>query len=319
MSIDARDFRLRTVVGRTVRLVQDRYMPTGYRVVLLRRIADSAGVLRNPAGAHTERISDDALRGVWVTAPGGSVDNGVVLYLHGGGFVFGSIRSHFGLVKRLSAASAMPVFLLKYRLAPEHPFPAAADDALAAYRSLLARGHNPARITLAGDSAGGHLLCSVLGDLARLDLPMPAAAVLFSPCLDLTGAGALRRDAVWPDPVISPVLGVKLLRSYLGETPPDHPRLAVLDAAKQGWPPILIQVGDTECLLTDSERLAESLKNAGVPHELQVWPGQVHVFQALARCSSDARNALLNAGRFLRSGVEQTGSSDIRSPNGWFP
>jgi acetyl esterase/lipase len=305
-----------TAIGATVRLLDDGSMPAGYRLVLLRRLADAAGLLRNPFGVQVKRINDGALRGIRVTAAGASADNGIVLYLHGGGFVFGSTRSHFGLVKRLSAASAMPVFLLRYRLAPEHPFPAAADDTLAAYRALLGLGYEPTRITLAGDSAGGHLVCSLLGDAARLGLPMPAAAVLFSPCLDLTGADALARDALRPDPVISAVMGAKLLRSYLRETSPDDPRVAILEAPKSGWPPTLIQVGDTECLLGDSERLAESLDSAAVPHQLQVWPGQVHVFQALARYSPAAREALLDAGQFLRTSVDQTSSSERGSSGG---
>jgi len=316
MGFRLNNIRPSTAVGATLRLLDDESMPAGYRLVLLRRLADAAGLLRNPFGAQVKRINDGVLRGIRVTAAGASAANGTVLYLHGGGFVFGSTRSHYGLVKRLSAASAMPVFLLRYRLAPEHPFPAAADDALAAYRALLALGHQSARITLAGDSAGGHLLCSLLGDAARLGLPMPAAAVLFSPCLDLSGADALAREALRPDPMISAVMGIKMLRSYLCETSPDDPRVAVLEAPKSGWPPMLIQVGDTECLLGDSERLAESLDNAAVPHHLQVWPGQVHVFQALARYSFTAREALLDAGRFLRATVDETSSSEGGSSGG---
>jgi epsilon-lactone hydrolase len=309
-------FRLKNIRRNIQLLDDDGPVPTGYRLMLLRGIADASGLVRNPFGAQVQRISDGALRGIWVTASSASADNGVVLYLHGGGFVFGSSRSHYGLVKRLSAASAMPVFLLRYRLAPEHQFPAAADDALAAYRRLLALGHDPARVTLAADSAGGHLLCSVLGDAARLGLPMPAAAALFSPCLDLTGAPALARDAERPDPMISAEMGAKLVRSYLGATPLDHPRVDVLNSDKVGWPPTLIQVGDTECLLPDAERLAESLTTAGVPNELQVWPDQVHVFQAFARYSSEAREALVDAGRFLRAVIDQTSSSEGGSSGG---
>ena len=309
--------RLQNAIGRTVRLLQERTEPNGYQLALIRRIADGAGLFRNPWAARTdEDISDGALQGTWITAPSASADNGVVLYLHGGGFVFGSTRSHHGMVRRLSAASGMPVVLVRYRLAPEHQFPAAAHDAIAAYRHLLARGYEPGRITLAADSAGGHLACSVLNDAARCRLPMPAAAVLFSPCLDLSGASALRRDALKRDPILSPKLGCKMLRAYVGATALDHPRVAVLDADLRSWPPVLIQVGDTECLLTDAERLAQALTRAGVPNRLQVWPGQIHVFQVLARFSQTAREALWDAGWFLASNVDRLAESDGRRSTG---
>ncbi|WP_197035042.1 alpha/beta hydrolase fold domain-containing protein [Mycobacterium sp. UNC410CL29Cvi84] len=288
-----------------MRLLQDNSsVPTGYRLTVLRCFADVVGLLDNRFQTSAELdVVDGVLRGRWVIGAGASIQQGVVLYLHGGGFVFGSSRSHLALAQRLSEASGLAVFLLDYRLAPEHPFPAAADDAIAAYRCLLDRGFEPSRVALAADSAGGHLLCSVLNDATRDNLPMPAAAVLFSPCLDLTGSGAAQRDAVRRDPVISPVLGAKMIRSYVHGATMEHSRLAVLSADMRRWPPVLIQVGDTECLLTDSERLAESLARAAVPSLLQVWPDQVHVFQALARVSLDARDALREAGWFLASNI----------------
>ncbi|WP_166555977.1 alpha/beta hydrolase [Mycolicibacterium sp. CBMA 226] len=304
-------------IGRTARLLQDRMEPKGFQLALLRRTADGAGLFRNPWAAHVDQnIADGALQGTWITAPGASADRGVVLYLHGGGFVFGSTRSHQGMVRRLSEASGMAVFLLRYRVAPEHPFPAAADDALAAYRHLLARGYDPSRITLAADSAGGHLACSVLNDAARSRLPMPAAAVLFSPCLDLSGASAVQRDALQRDPILSPKLGCKMLQAYVGATALDDARVAVLDADLRAWPPVLIQVGDSECLLTDSQRLADALTRAGVSHRLQVWPDQIHVFQALARFSQAAREALWDAGWFLASNVDRLSSSGGRMSTG---
>lgn len=309
--------RLQLVFRRTLRLLQDRTTPTGRQLAVIRCIADVSGLLNNPFPIRAERdIVDGAMCGKWVVARGASAGRGVVLYLHGGGFVFGSSRSHHGLAHRLSEASGMAVFLLRYRLAPEHPFPAAADDAAAAYRGLLDSGFEPSRITLAADSAGGHLLCSVLADATRGNLPIPAAAVLFSPCLDLSGVGALHRDAVHPDPVLSPTLGRKMLHTYVRDTPLEHSRLAVLDADMRRWPPMLIQVGDTECLLGDAERLAESLTRAGVPHRLQVWPNQVHVFQALARYNHEARDALQQAGRFLAEIVDQASSPDDRASSG---
>lgn len=299
-----RSVRLAGGLSRYVRPVVTRWSPDGVPLVLMRRLESSAGLVRSPFGTHVQYVHGGPVRGMWVRAPGADPSNGVVLYLHGGGFVFGSPGSRFGLAKRLSAASGLAVLVLRYRLAPEHPFPAAADDALAAYRGLLAQGFDPARVTVAGDSAGGQLTASLLNDLKRLGEPMPAGAVMFSPVLDLSGAAALERDLLQPDPVLPALSGARCLRAYLAGTPPTHPRVALLEADKHGWPPVLIQVGDTECLLSESEQMARSLSAAGTPCELQVWPGQVHVFQALARYLPEARTAIAGAGRFLRANVE---------------
>lgn len=223
----------------------------------------------------------------------------MVLYLHGGGYVFGSSRSHRGLAYRLSAAAGVPVFLSDYRRAPEHPFPAAADDALAAHRALLERFPAP-RITIAADSVGGHLAASLLGDLRRLGLPLPAAVALFSPALDVAAAEVVERDRLARDPFLSPAYGLRCADAYLGDTPRDHPRIAVLEADKTGWPPVIIQVGGTECLLADAQRLAAALHTAGVPCELQIWPGQVHVFQSFGWLP-EARTAVRYAGEWLRT------------------
>lgn len=299
-SAGKRSVRLAGRLGRYVRPVTDAWTPSGVQLRLMRGVTDGAGLIRSPFGVRVQQVRGGPVRGMWVRAAGASPARGVVLYAHGGGFVFGSPRARFGLAKRLSAAAGLAVFVLKYRLAPEHPFPAAADDVLAAYRWLLAQGFPPRSITLAGDSAGGQLVASLLNDLVIAGEPMPTAAALFSPVLDLSGDGALRRDTARPDPLIGAVSGARCLRAYLGDVPLTHPRLAILDADKRGWPPILIQAGDTECLLGDSERMAASLAAADVLCELQVWPGQVHVFQSLARYLPEARAALTKAGAFLR-------------------
>lgn len=291
-------------LGRYVRPVVDRWSPEGVQLVLMRRLSDSVGLVRSPFGTRVQLVRHGPVRGMWVRAPEANPSNGVVLYLHGGGFVFGSPRSHYGLVKRLSSSSGLAVFAHDYRLAPEHPFPTAADDVLKAYRSLIAQGFESTRITVAGDSAGGQLVASLLNDLKRLGEPMPAAAAMFSPVLDLSGVAALERDMAQRDPFIGAVSGARCLRAYLGDVSPTHPRVEVLGADKRGWPPILIQVGDTECLLAESELMAASLTDASVPCEFQVWPGQVHVFQALARYLPEARSAIASAGGFLRTHVQ---------------
>jgi len=236
--------------------------------------------------------------GIWVHAAGVPRDGDAVLYLHGGGYVAGSPRSHRALAARLSAASGAAVFLPRYRRAPEHPFPAAADDALKAYQALLEA--SPARrIVLAGDSAGAHLACTLLGDLITSGQQLPAAALFFSPALDWTGESARDRDRVRRDPLVSPDFGTKCGKAYLGNHQ-HHPRLDIMDRGLlERWPPCLIQAGDTECLIGDAQGLAEALTTAQVPCELQTWPGQVHVFQGMAGVLPEARAAINYAGRFL--------------------
>lgn len=267
---------------------------------VVRDVFDTVGLTPPPRGTQVKPVADGDVHGLWITGRDTDQANGVVLYLHGGGFVFGSRRSHRHLVAALSASTGRPAFLVDYRRAPEHPFPAAADDALAGYRWLLRNGHAPESITVMGDSAGGHLVAGLLADLSRRRLPMPAAAVMFSPFLDLTCAELADRDRVRRDPFVPPVRAMECGRTYAGEYGLSHSRLNVLRANKRRWPPVLIQVGDTECLLGDSERMAESIRAAGVHCELQVWPGQVHVFPAFYPLIPEGRAAISYVGDFVR-------------------
>ena len=267
---------------------------------VVRDMFDTVGLTPLPRGSRVKAIADGDISGLWITGRGSDPANGVVLYLHGGGFVFGSQRTHKHLVAALSGAAGKPAFLVDYRRAPEHPFPAAADDVLAAYRWLLHNGHTPESITVMGDSAGGHLVAGLLADLSRRRLPMPAAAVMFSPFLDLTCAELADRDRVRRDPFVPPKRAMECGRTYAGEYGLTHSRLNVLRANKRRWPPVLIQVGDTECLLGDSERMAESIRAAGVHCELQVWPGQVHVFPAFYPLIPEGRAAISYVGQFVR-------------------
>jgi epsilon-lactone hydrolase len=284
-----------------LRRIGDR-MPitTGPQLRMVREAFDAVGFTPVPRGTRCTPVADGDVRGVWISGKGADPANGVLLYLHGGGFVFGSRRTHRHFVAALSAASGRPALLLDYRRAPEHPFPAAADDALAGYRWLLARGYAPGRITVLGDSAGGHLASGLLADLGRRRLPMPAAAVLFSPFLDLTGLELDDRDAARRDPFVPPERARECGRSYAGAHALTDRRLDVLRASKRRWPPVLIQVGDTECLLGDSERMAESIRAAGGHCELQVWPGQVHVFPAFYPLLPEGRAAIRYVGDYLR-------------------
>jgi len=285
-----------------LRPIADRMSITSWpqrRVV--REAFDTVGLAPLPRGTRISSVTDGDVGGLWLTGRGADQANGVVLYLHGGGFVFGSRRTHRHLAAALSVATKRPVFLVDYRRAPENPFPAAADDVLAAYKWLLKTGHAPESITVMGDSAGGHLTAGLLADLSRRRIPMPAAAVMFSPFLDLGCAEVVERDAVRRDPFVPPQRAMECGLSYAGVYSPRHRRLNVLGASKRRWPPVLIQVGDTECLLGDSERMAESIKAAGGHCELQVWPGQVHVFPAFYHLIPEGRAAIRYVGDFVRA------------------
>ncbi len=289
------------------RPVADRLRFGGAQLRVVREAYDTVGFTPLPRGTKVHAVSeqhgDGQVTGVWLTARDADESAGVVLYLHGGGFVLGSPRTHRHLAALLSQASGMPVLLLDYRRAPEHPYPAAADDALAAYQWLLDQGHPADKVVLASDSAGGHLAAWLLRGLARRRAAMPGAAVFWSPFLDLTCSELDARDAECRDPYIPPVRAREVAALYAGSFGVDHPGLDVFRGPKRRWPPTLVQVGGTECLLADSRRLADVLAAAGVHCELQVWPGQVHVFPAFYPIVPEGRLAIGQAGVFLREVV----------------
>jgi epsilon-lactone hydrolase len=242
-----------------------------------------------------------AVRGEWLRSPGATLENGAILYLHGGGYAICSPRTHRVITARLAMDTGLPVLAPDYRLAPEHPFPAAFEDALDAYRLILARGVPPERIIIAGDSSGGHLTAALTAHTCRTDLPAPGGAVLFSPWLDLTcelaTASAMRRR----DPYITPAVATRFGRLYVGAGDWSDPRLALLTCPSEELPPFLIQVGGIEVLRAEAEALAEALDEAGTEYELQVWPEQMHVFQIFNRMLPEAGAAMREAGRFIRA------------------
>lgn len=193
----------------------------------------------------------------------------------------------------------MPAFLPRYRLAPEYPFPAAVDDVLAAYRGLLTVGFPAERIRLCGGSAGGYLALVLLGDIARAGLSMPASVLLQSPSVDISGTVARRRDAEHPDPLYPPKNFDWLLEAYAPGGSLDHPRLTVLPAINDDWPPILVQTGGTECIVADAELLGAALGEHRC--EIQIWPGQLHgwVLLSAGRNLPEAELAFEYGARFL--------------------
>lgn len=225
----------------------------------------------------------------------------VVLYLHGGGYCIGSPATHRPLAARIAHAAGATCYVPDYRLAPEHPHPAALDDALAAYRWLLSQGHKPADLALGGDSAGGGLVLACAVAMRDSGLALPAALVLISPWSDLTLSGRTGATHAWRDPILSRAIVALWAKCYLGTQPADHPLCSPLFAKLTGLPPVLIQVGSEEILLDDSVRLAERARAAGVKVTLTQYEGMWHDFQVHAPVLHDSARAIAEIGGFLRA------------------
>ncbi|MEV0294045.1 alpha/beta hydrolase [Nocardia sp. NPDC050710] len=251
-----------------------------------------------PGTAITE-IRSGTMRGEWVRAPGVDFGKRVVYYIHGSGYVLCSARTHRGLAAQLSKKTGLPVFVVDYRLAPEHRFPAAADDVEAGYRWLIERGIDSKDIVIGCDSAGGHLALDLLIENGRGRLPQPAAVAMFSPLIDLTLGLAAEQERRQRDPVISAAAAARLPHQYTRGLPADAPRLRLSIPGGIELPPMLVQAGGAEMLSADARHLHAMVRAAGGSCELEIWPGQVHVFQALPLLTPEAAPALDRAADFL--------------------
>ena len=268
--------------------------------------------LRPDPRVHVQPIIDPCIgdpdvkrpvRGEWLRPPGSTATDGAVLYLHGGAYAICSPKTHRVITTRLAIDTGLPVLALDYRLAPEHPFPAAFEDTLDAYRLLLARGVPADRIIIAGDSSGGHLATALTGEACRIGLPPPGGVVLFSPWVDLTGELAMTSAMRRHDPYINAAVATRFGRMYVGAGDWSDPRLSLLTCPSSELPPFLIQVGGIEVLRAEAEALAEVLAEAGTQFDLQIWPGQMHVFQIFNRLLPEADAAMREAARFIREVV----------------
>lgn len=254
----------------------------------------------NPVSAVSEPVSANGVNAHWITVPGARSDK-VVVYLHGGGFQVGSVRSHRELMACISREASVRVLGVDYRLAPEHRFPAALHDAGAAYEWLLSQGTPPADIALAGDSAGAGLALSTLLSLRDAGRPMPAAAVLMSAWTDLTASGESYESRAQSDPIHQRPMILAMARNFLGEAgDPRNPLASPLFADLDDLPPLLIQVGDRETVLSDSTRFADKARAAGGQVQLEVWEDMIHVFQQFPSDLVEARKALQSIGAFLK-------------------
>jgi len=254
-----------------------------------------------PDDVQVTEVSAGGVPAHWLTAPGAGPGR-VLLFLHGGGYELGSLRSDGELAARLGRASGMRVLFPEYRLAPEHPFPAAIDDVLAAWRWLRTQGLDAASLAVAGDSAGGGLAAALLVATRDAGQALPAAAVLMSPTVDLTSSGASMTERADQDPISTPAMLRQFAAGYLAGADPTTPLASPLFASLAGLPPLLIQVGTADLLLSDSERLAAAAAQAGVDVTLQVGEGLPHVYQLLLG-TPEAAAATEQIGKFLRAWV----------------
>jgi epsilon-lactone hydrolase len=276
-------------------------------VVELGRVAEMHARYDEVADAHPlpgdviYRVADaGGVSAEWIRASKVREET-ALLYLHGGCYATGSVETHRDLMTRLSIASSMRVLGLNYRLAPLHPFPSAVEDASAAYRWLLKIGIDPARIALAGDSAGAGLALATTLTIRDEGLPLPAAVVCLSPWVDLALTGDSMDTKAAEDPIVSREMLRGWGKLYLGDRDPHTPLASPLYAEFRHLPPLLIQVGSAEVLLDDSRRLAERALAAGVDVSLEIWPEMIHGWQNFAAILPEARQAIEHIGRFVRS------------------
>lgn len=270
----------------------------------LDRIADSR---RRLDALGTRLALDESLRrtremlgsvGVeWTRGPGR--DRPVIYYCHGGAYLTGSAVAYRGFAQHLALACGADVAIIDYRLAPEHPFPAAPDDAISGYRRLLDAGVPNDRIIVAGDSAGGNLALVTLLRIRNSGLSPPAGAVLFSPWADLTGSGASLIENRRKDPMLPASRMPEAVDLYARNIDPAEPEVSPLFARLEGLPPLSIHVGSTEILLDDARRLARRVRGAGGYAELEVWPSQPHVFPVFADFLPEGRAAIAHVAEFV--------------------
>jgi len=256
----------------------------------------------NSPSPHAEMawISMDGVRAL-VARPKGEQPAQSVLYLHGGGYCIGGPSTHKGLVTHLAVAADASVYVPEYRLAPEHPHPAALEDGLSAYRWMLDHQTLPRRISIAGDSAGGGLALVTALAIRDEGLPQPAAIVLISPWTDMSCDSASRTDNAKIDPMIRTSWSQQCAALYLDGRPLDDPTCSPLFADHKSLPPILIQIGTDEVLFDDSAGLADKCRAAGVDVTLQVFDGMWHVFQSSVGAMREADEAIAKIANFLGS------------------
>jgi monoterpene epsilon-lactone hydrolase len=255
-----------------------------------------------PADFELSPITINGLPAEWMM-PAQAERDKVIFYVHGGGYVLGSIQAHRAIVAKFVKGSGIGAFVFDYRLAPEHTFPAAIDDSLKAYRFLLAEGIRPANIICVGDSAGGGLCLATLLALKDQDIPLPAAAVVLSPWTDLKNTGESFQTKAQVDTITWKEAQTVFSKYYAGDNDPGLPWISPLYGDLHGLPPMLIYVGGDELLLDDSTRFAEKAKDAGVDVTLKVGEGMFHCYPACAPLFPEASQAMAEMCAFIKKHI----------------
>jgi epsilon-lactone hydrolase len=261
---------------------------------------DARGLAYGVAGdVRAEPVTANGVGAEWTTTPNDARD-AALLYLHGGGYVIGSLDSHRHLAAEAGRACGVAALALDYRLAPEHPFPAAVDDALAGYRYLLGRGIAPGRIAIAGDSAGGGLVVAAMVAIRDAGLAQPASGWCISPWVDMEAVGQSMTSRGATDPTVQRAGILDMAGLYLGGADPRSPLASPIYADLKGLAPLLIQVGACETLLDDALRLARVAGEADVRIDLQIWPEMIHVWHLFHPELKAGRRAIEEGGAYVR-------------------
>lgn len=265
---------------------------------VLRANTDKIAPRKTPKNLTLEVVSDGPAKGEW-HSPANAAPGRTVLYFHGGGYVFGSPRSHRGLTFKLAEDSHAEVFSSDYRLAPEHPYPAAVEDAVAAYQFLLDQGRDPAKLVVGGDSAGGGLSLALLLSCKERGLPMPAGAFLYSPWTDLAATGGSLEGNESSDVMFKKDYLAKGANRYMNGADPKTPLISPLYADLAGLPPMLSFVSSSEVLYDDTTRVHEKLLAAGVTSEMIVERGLAHVWPIFYPRFPEAARSIRQTAEFV--------------------
>lgn len=265
-----------------------------------------ADAYRTAGDVKAQPVAANGVEAEWTSTPDARADS-AVLYLHGGGYVIGSLASHRHMAAEIGRAAQARTLALHYRLAPEHPFPAPVEDAVAGYRYLLDQGTKPGHIAIAGDSAGGGLTIAAMVAIRDAGLPQPACSWAISPWTDMEAVGESMTGNAGRDPTVQKEPLLEMARYYLGSADPRSPLAAPIHADLAGLAPLLIQVGSVETLLDDALRLARAASLAEVFVDLQVWPEMVHVWHLYHPELKAGRDAIGAGGSFIRSMMARGG------------
>jgi monoterpene epsilon-lactone hydrolase len=280
--------------------------PLGSELAQMRVDADARGkALGLPSDVTVRPVTANGVRAEWTSTPEADPSS-AILYLHGGGYAICSLESHRHLVAEVGRSASARTLALDYRLAPEHPFPAAVEDTVAAYRYLLDSGFKPNRIALAGDSAGGGLTVGAMLAIREAGLPLPACGWCISPWVDMQALGESFIDRADTDPTVQKATILMMAAWYIGSADPRHPHAAPIYGDLRGLPPLLIQVGAAETLLDDSLALARAAGKADVVVDLQIWPEMIHIWHLYFPMLSAGRRAIASGGSFVRNTLRRS-------------